>query len=77
MPDRTADLMLIATLIHWDRFSHGHAPLTGALGLPWLGGRVHRLTVCRALAVVDEPAYRLRRARARAREAIVPESVRR
>jgi hypothetical protein len=40
MRDRTADLMPIATLIHWDRVSHGHAPLTGALGLPWLGGRV-------------------------------------
>jgi hypothetical protein len=26
-----ASLMLIATLIHWDRFNHGDAPLVGAL----------------------------------------------
>jgi hypothetical protein len=26
-----ATLMLIATLIHWDRFNHGHAPLVGAI----------------------------------------------
>jgi hypothetical protein len=25
-----AGLMLIATLIHWDRFNHGHAPFVGA-----------------------------------------------
>jgi predicted small integral membrane protein len=31
-------LMLIATLIHWDRFNHGHAPLIGALVFyGWVG----------------------------------------
>jgi len=33
-----ASLMLIATLIHWDRFNHGDAPLIGALVFyGWVG----------------------------------------
>jgi hypothetical protein len=33
-----ATLMLIATLIHWDRFNHGDAPLVGALVFyGWVG----------------------------------------
>ena len=33
-----AALMLIATVIHWDRFNHGHAPLVGAMVFyGWVG----------------------------------------
>jgi hypothetical protein len=33
-----AGLMLIATIIHWDRFNHGHAPLIGSMVFyGWVG----------------------------------------
>jgi hypothetical protein len=70
-----AALMLIATLIHWDRFNHGDAPLVGAaVFYGWVGVYILSPFVVFALWWVNrrtdsrEPAPG---------EAIVPASVRR
>ncbi len=70
-----ASLMLIATLIHWDRFNHGDAPLIGARGFyGWVGVYIVSPFVVMALWWFNrrtdsgEPAPG---------EAIVPESARR
>jgi hypothetical protein len=70
-----ASLMLIATLIHWDRFNHGDAPLIGALVFyGWVGVYIVSPFVVMALWWFNrrtdsgEPAPG---------EAIVPESARR
>lgn len=70
-----AALMLVATLIHWDRFNHGDAPLIGALVFyGWVGVYIVSPFVVLALwwrnrrTDSGEPAPG---------EAIVPQSVRR
>lgn len=70
-----ATLMLIATLIHWDRFNHGDAPLIGALVFyGWVGVYIISPLVVLGLWLANrrtdsgEPAPG---------DAIVPEGVRR
>lgn len=70
-----AALMLVATLIHWDRFNHGDAPLVGALVFyGWVG--VYILSP----AVVLWLWWRNRRmdsGRPEPRDSVVPPAVRR
>ena len=69
-----ASMMLIATLIHWDKFNHGDAPLIGALVFyGWVIVYIVSPFVVLALWWSNR---RTDSGAARAREAVVPESVR-
>jgi hypothetical protein len=70
-----ATFMLVATIIHWDRFNHGDAPLVGALVFyGWVGVYIVSPVVVLALWWTNRRTDSRRPARG---EALVPVTVRR
>ena len=67
-----AGLMLIATLIHWDSFNHGHAPFVGAA--VFFGWVIVYVVVARSPTVAGgaTSATRIRRRRSWAIDSFVP-----